>query len=82
MKAVEERRSKELQRAREMHAATEKLHGKRRVDSRTQRIEKQAEWEELEYQAQRHRLSAEIRRERERKTRRRRGKNESRIGGN
>jgi hypothetical protein len=45
-----------------------------------QRIEKQAECEELEYQAQRHRFLAEIRK-RERKTRRRRGKNESRIGG-
>jgi hypothetical protein len=52
MKAVEEHHSKELQRAQEMHAATEKLHRKRWIDSKTQRIEKQAECEELEYQAQ------------------------------
>jgi 5-azacytidine-induced protein 1 len=66
MKAVEERHSKELQRAREMHAATEKLHRTRCVDSKTQRTEKQAECEELEYQARRRRFLAEIRREKER----------------
>jgi hypothetical protein len=66
MKAVEERHFKDLQRAREMHAATEKLHRKRSFGSKTQRIEKQAECEEIEYQAQRHRFLAEIRREKER----------------
>jgi hypothetical protein len=38
LKAVEERRSVELQRAREMHAAAEKLNRKRWIDSKTQRI--------------------------------------------
>jgi hypothetical protein len=35
MKAAEERHSKELQRARDMHAATAKLHRKRSCDSKT-----------------------------------------------
>jgi hypothetical protein len=38
LKAVEERHSIELQRAREMHAAAEKLHRKRWIDNKTQRI--------------------------------------------
>jgi hypothetical protein len=66
MKAVEERHSKELQRDREMHPDVEKLHRKRWIDSTTQIIEKKAECEELEYQAQRHGFLVEIRREKER----------------
>jgi hypothetical protein len=66
MKAVEECHSKELQRAPEMHAATEKLDRKRWIDSKTQRIEKQEKCEEFEYQAQQHKFLAEIRREKER----------------
>jgi hypothetical protein len=42
IQAVEERHSKRLQRAPEMHAATEKFHRKRCFDSKTQRIEKQS----------------------------------------
>lgn len=38
LKAVDERHSIELQRAREMHAAAEKLNRKRWVDNKTQRI--------------------------------------------
>jgi 5-azacytidine-induced protein 1 len=38
LKAVEERHSIELQRAREMLAAAEKLHRKRWIDNRTQKI--------------------------------------------